>query len=178
MVHCVDKNQLLLTNPCNVLHDSKWQNLTRNSWDSERERFLQRHLQLLLRSVHNLSGTASPLWSTSWSGALHFILHKFFSPNQCLLFATHSHTIATCFTVVPKLYHLFLVSLSTLYLELYLFTLTSHIHLTILISARWSATSFSFLTGQVLLPCSTLLRTQLLYSLPLLINDISLLVTW
>jgi len=28
------------------------------------------------------------------------------------------------------------------------FTLTLHIHLTILISARWSATSFSFLTGQ------------------------------
>ena len=32
------------------------------------------------------------------------------------------------------------------------FTLTLHIHLTILISARWSATSFSFLTGQVSLP--------------------------
>jgi len=29
------------------------------------------------------------------------------------------------------------------------FTLTLHIHLTILISARRSATSFSFLTGQV-----------------------------
>jgi len=29
------------------------------------------------------------------------------------------------------------------------FTLTLHIHLTIVISARWSATSFSFLTGQV-----------------------------
>ena len=29
------------------------------------------------------------------------------------------------------------------------FTLTLHIHLIILISARWSATSFSFLTGQV-----------------------------
>ena len=28
------------------------------------------------------------------------------------------------------------------------FTLTVHIHLTILISARWSATPFSFLTGQ------------------------------
>ena len=28
------------------------------------------------------------------------------------------------------------------------FTLTLHIHLTILTSARWSATSFSFLTGQ------------------------------
>ena len=48
-------------------------------------------------------------------------------------------------------------------------TLTLHIHLTILISDRWSATSFSFLTGQVSLPCSILLRTQLLYSLPLLI---------
>ena len=57
------------------------------------------------------------------------------------------------------------------------FTLTLHIHLTILISACWSATSFSFLTGQVSLPCSILLHTQLLYSLPLLINDISLLVS-
>jgi len=57
------------------------------------------------------------------------------------------------------------------------FTLTLHIHLTILVSARWSATSFSFLTGQVSIPCSILLRTQLLYSLPLLINDISLLVS-
>jgi len=47
------------------------------------------------------------------------------------------------------------------------FALTLHIHLTILISARWSATSFSFLTGQVSLPCSILLHTQLPYSLPL-----------
>jgi len=57
------------------------------------------------------------------------------------------------------------------------FTLTLHIHLTILISACWSATSFSFLTGQISLLCSILLRTQLLYNLPLLINDISLLVS-
>jgi len=41
-------------------------------------------------------------------------------------------------------------------------TLTSHIHLTILYSASWSA------------PCTILLCTQLLYSLPLIINDISL----
>jgi len=61
------------------------------------------------------------------------------SPNQCLLFATHTHTIATCFAIVPRLYNLFLTSNSVFYL----------IHLTILISARWSATSFSFLTGQV-----------------------------
>ena len=54
------------------------------------------------------------------------------------------------------------------------FTLRLHIHLTILISARWSAISFSFLAGQVSLPCGILLRTQLLYSVPLLINDISL----
>jgi len=32
------------------------------------------------------------------------------------------------------------------------FTLTSHVHVTILISARWSATLFSVLTGQVSLP--------------------------
>jgi len=34
------------------------------------------------------------------------------SPNQCLLFATHAHTIATCFAVVPRLCHLILISLS------------------------------------------------------------------
>jgi len=42
------------------------------------------------------------------------------SPNQCLLFAAHAHTIATCFAVVSilGLYHLFLVFLLTRYLEL------------------------------------------------------------
>jgi len=38
--------------------------------------------------------------------------------NQCLLFAAHAHTIATCFAVVSILYHLFLVFMSTSYLEL------------------------------------------------------------
>jgi len=52
-----------------------------------------------------------------------------------------------------------------------------YIHLTILISACWSATSFSFLTCQVSLPCNILLCIQLLYNLPLTINDISLLVS-
>jgi len=37
--------------------------------------------------------------------------------------------------------------------------------------------SFAFLTGQVSLPCNILLCTQLLYYLPLTINDISLLVS-
>jgi len=36
------------------------------------------------------------------------------SPNHCLLFAAHAHTIATCFAVVPRLCHISLVSLSTL----------------------------------------------------------------
>jgi len=65
------------------------------------------------------------------------------SPNQCLLFATHAYTIAACFPVVPRLYHLFLVSLSlNSLLRTISFTLTSHIHLTSLISTHWSATSF------------------------------------
>ena len=42
------------------------------------------------------------------------------SLNHCLLFTTYAHTIGACFAVVPRLCHLILVSLSTLYLELYL----------------------------------------------------------
>jgi len=38
-------------------------------------------------------------------------------------------------------------------------SLVPHIHLTIVISAHWSATSFFFATGQVSLPCNILLRT-------------------
>jgi len=49
----------------------------------------------------------------------------------------------------------------TLYTELFSCSLMQHIHLTILISACWSATSFSFLMGNILH------RTQLLYNLPL-----------
>jgi len=56
------------------------------------------------------------------------------------------------------------------------FTLTPHIHLTILISAHCVPPHFLF-KGQVSLPCSILLRTQLLYNLPITINDTSLLVS-
>jgi len=56
-------------------------------------------------------------------------------------------------------------------------SLMLHMHLTILISARWSATSFSFFMDHVSLPFNVLLLTQLLYNLPLTINDISLLVS-
>jgi len=54
---------------------------------------------------------------------------------------------------------------------------TPHIHLTIFISVCWSATSCSFLTGHVSLPCNILLHTQVLYNLHLTIIDISLLVS-
>jgi len=73
------------------------------------------------------------LWSTSWFGALH--LHTFF-------FFTHvaigAHTIAACFAVVQRLFPS--LSLNSL-LGTLSFTLTLYIHLTILISARWNATS-------------------------------------
>ena len=83
--------------------------------------------------------TSSLAYLLVWSPPSH--IPYISSPNPCLLFGTHAHTIATCFAVVPRLYHLFLILLSVPYLGLS-FTLTLHIYLTILISARWSATSF------------------------------------
>jgi len=62
--------------------------------------------------------SSSPLWSTSWPGTYHFILHTFLHPIIVFL-TTYAH-IAICFAVVPRLCHLFLVSLSTVYLKLYL----------------------------------------------------------
>jgi len=54
--------------------------------------------------------------------AWHLPLHTPYisSSNHCPLFAAHAHSITTCFAVVPRLCHLILISLSTLYLELYL----------------------------------------------------------
>jgi len=59
----------------------------------------------------------SLVYLLAWYPPLHtpFI----YSPNHCLLFATHARTITTCFAVVPRLCRLILVSLPTLYLELY-----------------------------------------------------------
>jgi len=119
----------------------------------------------------------SLVYLLAWHPQLHIPYTS--SPSHCLLFAAHAHTIATCFAVVLRLCHLILVCLvclSTL-LGTLSCSLTPHINLTILISACWSATTFSFLTGQVSLSCNILLRTQLLYNLPLIINDISLLVS-
>jgi len=101
------------------------------------------------------------------------------SPNLYLLFAAYAHTIATCFVVVSRFKIMssnHSISLNPL-LETLSCSLTPHIHLTNLISAHWSATSFSFHMGQVSLLCNILLCTQLLYHLPLIVSDISLLVS-
>jgi len=121
--------------------------------------------------LHYLAVQSLSKFSLVYILAWHPLLHTPYisSPNHCHIFAAHAHTITTCFAVVLRLRHLILVSLSTLYLELLRCSLMPRIHLTILISA--------FLTGQVSLPCNILLHTQLLYNLPLTVNDISLLVS-
>jgi len=50
----------------------------------------------------------SLVYLLAWHPPLHTAYIS--SPNQCLLFTAHAHTIATCFAVVPKLCHLILVS--------------------------------------------------------------------
>ena len=117
------------------------------------------------------------------------------SPNQCLLFAAHAHTIAACFAVISVLYHLFLryryrYLLTLLWLESRItcyeqkcLKATNMTH-----NKSGGKESFSqLLTWKSVLYlnithpsdhshlCSLkrhLLCTQLLYSLPLLIIDI------
>jgi len=80
------------------------------------------HGFLLVQSTCIFSPQSLSKFSFVYLLAWHPPLHTAYisSLNHCLLFATHACTIATCFAVVPRLCHLILVSLSTLYLELYL----------------------------------------------------------
>ena len=92
------------------------------------------HQLSLICFIHLLRSMASSLFNTrAWQSFSTICVQVFFglplawhpplhtpyisSPNHCLLFATHAHTIAVCFAVVPRLCHVILVSLSTLYLE-------------------------------------------------------------
>ena len=68
---------------------------------------LATHLQILFGLPLGLKP------STSYS--IHYYIS---STNHSFLFATHAHTITTCFVVVSRLCHLFLVSLSAHYLEI------------------------------------------------------------
>ena len=51
--------------------------------------------------LHNLF--PCPIWSASWSGALHLIFHTFLHPTSVFFFAAHARTIATCFAVVSSI---------------------------------------------------------------------------
>jgi len=99
------------------------------------------------------------------SCSIHFVTQSLSSFRSTCLFCCSTEIISSH----PSL------SLNSL-LRVLCFTLTSHIHLMILIDARWSATAFSFPTGQISLPCNILLYTQQLYNITLTMNDISLLV--
>jgi len=127
--------------------------------------------------------TISPsfLWSTSWPDTLHFILYIFLHPisvffSQHTLVSSQPVEVAMIRAFAAKRRHLILISLNRL-LGTRSCSLTPHIHLTILISVHCSATSFSFLKGQVSLQGNILLCTQLLCNLPLTINDVCLLVS-
>jgi len=124
--------------------------------------------------LHILS--PSPFWSSSWPEALHLILHTFLHPIS-VLFSQHmpisSRPVLLTIKFTSSVFSLCLNSL----LGTLSFTLTSHL---------WPFSSLlaevppCYLSWQARSPIpftSILLRTQLLYSLPLLINDISLLVS-
>ena len=66
----------------------------------------------------------SLVYHLAWHPPLH--TPNISSPNHCLLFAAHAHSIATCFAVVPRLCHLILVCLLTL-LGTLSFTFITHL---------------------------------------------------
>jgi len=128
-------------------------------------------------------------WQSSCTTSLHvlFGLPRGLEPSTSNSIYFFTQSVSSFHSTCPYHRNLFCCSINIIssipylslnfLLETLSFTLTLHIHLTILISACWSATSFSFLTSQISLPCSIRLCIQLLYSLPLLINDISLLIS-
>ena len=131
------------------------------------------HQTSFINFLHLLWSIASSMFSLhAWQSSLTTSLQVLFglplglgpSTSYSMHFFTHSsssfrstwpyhHSLFCCNTnamlSIPSL------SLSSLLGNLS-FTLMPHIHLTILISAHLSATTFSFLTGQVSLPCNIL----------------------
>jgi len=89
--------------------------------------------------LHNLSKFYL-VWLLAWHPSLH--TPYIFSPNRCLFFAAYAHTIATCFAIVLRSSSNPSLSLNPL-LGTLSCSLMPHIHLTILISARWSACELS-----------------------------------
>ena len=95
------------------------------------------HLTVFL---HHLSPGA--LWSTSWSGIFYFILHIFLL-TIIVFFSQHMLIPLLPFCCSTEImWSILTLSLNSL-LGNSIFALMPHILLTIFISARWSATSFS-----------------------------------
>jgi len=134
------------------------------SWSSVIPYLLFYLLRSMASSLFNLSAwqSFSIISLQVFFGLPYTILHQSLSsfrstcPYHCNLFCCSTEIMSSsrCLLLNPLL--------GTLSCNL-----KPHIHLTILISACWSATLFSYLTGQISLPCNILLRTQLLYNLPL-----------
>jgi len=80
------------------------------------------HLPYSIHTLYSLFPQSFSKFSLVYLLAWHPPLHTPYisSLNHYLLFAAHAHTIATCFAVVRRLCQLILVSISTLYLGLYL----------------------------------------------------------
>jgi len=80
------------------------------------------HPTYSIHALYSLFPQSLSKFSLVYLLAWHLPLHTPYisSPNHYLLFTAHAHTIVTCSAVVPRLCHLILVSLSTLYSRLYL----------------------------------------------------------
>jgi len=116
---------------------------------------------------HNLS--PSPLWSPLRLAFSISVSNRFLQPIT-VFFLQHMPIPMQLFRCSTKL----MLSIPGLSLFTWNFMFCSDITLPIiLISACWSVTLFSFVTGHVLLPHNILLCTQLLQNL----NDISILVS-
>jgi len=135
---------LLIHNTCTIWYSIKcfmalWI-LSRTTWVSRYQKKHSAtctycgHQSSLICFLHLLWSIASSLFNLrAWQSFSTISLQVFFglplglasstsyisSSNHCHLFAAHAHTIATSFAVVPRLCHLILVFLSTLYLEHY-----------------------------------------------------------
>ena len=110
-----------------------------------------------------------------WDPLLHTLYIS--SPNHHIRFATHAYTNAACFAVVPVLCYLFLIFLSQLLPWKSLCYLNAthpsdHSHLCLL---KCHLIFFPYRPGHT--PMQILFCTQLLHNLPLIISDVSLLVS-
>jgi len=132
------------------------------------------HVQFMCSTVilHNLSPI--PLWSISWSWTLHFILHTFLHPI-IVFFSQHMRIVMFCCSTEIMSSNLSLSLNSLSGTPTYFLNATHPSDHSRLCPLKCHLIFLYY--SQVSLPCNILLRTQLLYSLPLIINDISILVS-